>query len=68
MPDSYTLTYGEVVSKPVGALWLPAEAPQWEPLVTAALRWRHGDPSGNLAETLAFIRYTLAQSTKRVEP
>lgn len=58
----YTLTYGEVVSKPVAARWLQNEAPEWASLVTAALRWQPREPLGYLEETLAFIRWTLQQS------
>lgn len=54
----YTVAHGAVVSKTVAARWLQVQAPQWAPLVAAALQWRNGLPLAHLEETLAFIRFT----------
>ncbi len=56
----YTLTYGDVTSKPQAARWAQSALPaQWHPLIHHALRWPHPPQPDALDETLALIRYVL---------
>lgn len=62
----YTLAEGAVLSKPRAAQWaLHNLHPCWQPLIQRALAWQPGEALDQLAETLAFIRDTLA-SAKQV--
>ncbi len=58
----YALRFGRIVSKPVAARWAQATlAARWADLSTRALAWRNGEEFVPLAETLAFVRYTIEQ-------
>lgn len=59
----YTLSYGDVVSKPRAAFWAcQALAPQWRPTIERALIWRRQHVQENdMSETLAFLRYAVAR-------
>lgn len=56
----YTVTFGDVATKPAAARWAQAAlgAP-WAALIEDALHWREGMSLGRLEDTLAFIRLTL---------
>ena len=56
----YTLSQGEIVSKPAAATWaFQTLHPRWRPLIEQALIWRHQDDKDDLTETLAFIHFAL---------
>lgn len=56
----YTLEYGQIVSKLVAASWARTSlAPPWPSLIERALRWRHDDHPDDMADMLAFVRYTI---------
>lgn len=62
----YTLATGAVASKPTAARWVQQNLPVgWSPLVERAWEGRHnpGEPAaeGEIAETLAFVRWAMAQ-------
>jgi hypothetical protein len=58
----YTLQQGEIVSKTQAATWC-ATGPgkPWAAMISHALAWRDGMPMHGIPETLALIRFTLAQ-------
>lgn len=59
----YTLSYGDVVSKPMAAAWaLQSLEPQWRPLIERALVWRHQHERDDLTETLDFVRFAIAHA------
>jgi 8-oxo-dGTP pyrophosphatase MutT (NUDIX family) len=59
----YTLTFGEVVSKPIAARWAQETLEKrWTALIERALTWQPSDGISDLGETLDFIRYTLKHS------
>lgn len=59
----YTLQFGEIVSKPVAAKWAMDKGNgRFSSLIAEANDWEYGMPFDKLAETVDFIRYTLAQS------
>jgi hypothetical protein len=59
----YTLEHATQVSKSGGARWALQALPQdWTPLIEAALSWRSGETVGLVAQTMEFIRYTVARS------
>jgi len=61
----YTLQHGAIVSKPVSARWaLQTLDKRWTKLIESALAWHDGDPTGDIEQTRAFIKYTL----ERVKP
>jgi len=59
----YTLSYGDVVSKPRAASWAcQTLAPQWRPTIERALTWRRQHVQENdMSDTLAFLRYAVAR-------
>ena len=61
----YTLSQGDVVSKPQAAAWaMEALDPGWRPLIERALLWRHQHERDDLGETLAFIRFAVARAAE----
>jgi hypothetical protein len=59
----YTLSQGEIVSKPAAAAWaLQTLDPSWRPLIERALIWRHQHDKDELTETLAFMHFALTFS------
>jgi predicted nucleotidyltransferase len=58
----YTLSYGDVVSKPRAAAWAcQALDPQWRPTIERALFWRRQHvQEKDMSETLAFLCYAVA--------
>jgi hypothetical protein len=59
----YTLSQGEIVSKPAAAAWaLQTLDPRWRPLIERALIWRHQHDKDDLTETLAFLHFALTFS------
>lgn len=56
----YTLSHGDVVSKPAAAQWaLETQDARWAPLIERALAWRRDDGvdrTADVPETRAFIR------------
>jgi len=62
----YTLEHGETVSKVDAASWAIRELnPKWKDLIHRAMGWRRGEPMGNIAATVEFMKYALAKA-KRV--
>ncbi len=60
----YTLQHGSVASKSSSARWAQTTLHQhWAALIERAVAWPHDPQPDNVAETLAFIRYTLAYVT-----
>jgi hypothetical protein len=60
----YTLENGEVVPKDTAARWaISILDPLWEEMIGWAMNWPNREPSDNLQETLAFIRFTVAKVT-----
>jgi hypothetical protein len=59
----YTLSYGEVVSKPRAAAWACETLDaRWRPTIERALVWRRQHVQENdMIETLAFMRYAIAR-------
>ncbi len=59
----YTLSYGDVVSKPRAATWACQTLdPQWRPTIERALTWRRQHvQEDDMSETLAFLRYAVAR-------
>lgn len=56
----YTLEHAAPVSKSGAARWALRTLPRhWTPLVESALSWRSGDAVGSVAQTIAFIRFTI---------
>ena len=56
----YTLSMGDVVSKPEAAAWAcQALDSKWRPLIERALAWRHQHEKDDLEETLDFMRFAL---------
>ena len=56
----YTLQTGDIVSKPVAAAWgRQTLEPRWAGLIERALAFEPGDGIDDVAETQAFIRFTL---------
>ena len=65
----HTLEHGVVVSKPVAAAWArQALEPRWTPLINRALAWRADHAPDDLAETLAFVRWTIARCREAAPP
>ncbi len=61
----YTIQTGDVTSKPAAVRWaMEAVDGRFTSLIQQANAWQNGMPFDKLAETLDFIGYTLAQSTK----
>jgi RimJ/RimL family protein N-acetyltransferase len=61
----YTLEHRTLVSKSDAGRWaLQTLPPVWASLVEAALRWRSGDAVGSVAQTMAFIRFTIARGRR----
>ncbi len=63
----YTLTYGDVASKPTAATWVQATLPPpWPDVIARALTWRHDTRPDDMAAMLAFVRHTIdrAESEK----
>jgi len=59
----YTLSRGDIVSKPAAAAWaLQTLDTSWRPLIERALIWRYQHDNNDLTETLAFIRFALTLS------
>jgi predicted nucleotidyltransferase len=63
----YSLSLGEPVSKPAASRWaLTALDPRWKPLIEGAWVGRHHPDTpaepGDLAETVAFVRYVVEMS------
>ena len=59
----HALEHGDIVSKPVAARWVQqAHGEPWAALIERALAWQHGAPWDGLEQTLAFMRFTLAQA------
>jgi hypothetical protein len=59
----YTREHGAVISKYKAARWAQENLePPWRELAKQALLWRDGGAAPELAETLAFIRYTLGEN------
>ncbi len=59
----HALHHGDIASKPVAARWARDNLPApWPALVETALAWHYGVELHLVAETAAFIRYTLARS------
>ena len=57
----YTLKHGTIASKPVSARWAQARlGKERAELIERGLAWRPGVKMENFAETVAFIRYTVA--------
>lgn len=64
----YTLSRGEVVSKPDAAAWaLETIEPEWRPLIKQALVWRHQHEKADLTETLEFIRFAVTRGRELCE-
>jgi hypothetical protein len=62
----YTMEYGTIVSKPVAAKWAVGVLDErWVMLINYALAWQPDEPMDRLAETLDFMRYTLAECYER---
>jgi Domain of unknown function (DUF4111)/Nucleotidyltransferase domain len=62
----YTVERGDVVSKPVAAAWARETlGPRWSPLIERGLAWRHDTRPDDMAEMIAFIRYTVASVSER---
>jgi hypothetical protein len=60
----HTLHSGEIVSKPVAARWAQqALGPRWQALIQRALDWQPGQELNSLEETVAYIHYTLENSS-----
>jgi hypothetical protein len=58
----YTLSTGEVASKPVSARWAQEMLePRWRDLIAAALEWRRGMEMGRMEEVKELIQLTLLQ-------
>ncbi len=58
----YTLAHGEVITKPVAAVWAQRELGEpWRELIGRALVWRGDHIPDDMTATLAFIRYVLAR-------
>lgn len=58
----YTFERGEIASKPVAAAWAwEALGHPWARLIERALIWRHDQRPDDLADTLGFVRYTIAR-------
>jgi len=65
----YTLRTGAIVSKTAAARWAQETlGERWTRLIERALAWPRDPQPDDLAETLAFIRYTLARSQPRKSP
>lgn len=59
----YTFQFGEIVSKSAAARWAADVVDgRFIPLIKQANAWQNGMPFDKLAETVAFIRYTLSIS------
>jgi hypothetical protein len=59
----HALQHGDIVSKPAAARWVQqAHGEPWAALIERALVWQHGAAWDGLEQTLAFMRYTLAQA------
>ena len=57
----YTLTCGDVLSKPAALRWALSNLEErWTSLIECAAAWQPGQSMNRLDETLAFIRFTLA--------
>lgn len=57
----YTLSQGDVVSKPEAAAWAcQALDPQWRPTIERALLWRKEHIQDDMSEMLAFLRFAVA--------
>jgi hypothetical protein len=64
----YTLTFGEVVTKPCATRWARERLKKhWAELIGRAVNWQPGDGVNDLEETLEFIHYTL-KSAARAAP
>ena len=67
----YAFSHGAQVSKLEAARWAQSTFPQWAPLLRQALEWRSAasdegvDHEATFAETLSFVRWTLAQMDER---
>ncbi len=59
----YTLSYGDVVSKPRAATWACQTLDsRWRPTIERALTWRRQHvQEDDMSETLAFLRYAVAR-------
>ena len=56
----YTLSHGNVVSKPQAAAWARQTLdPKWRPVIEGALIWRHQHEKDDLTATLDFIRFAI---------
>ena len=55
----YTLTTGEIVSKPAAARWTIENHSRWADLIQSALAWQPGIEMDCLGEVLELIRYTV---------
>lgn len=56
----YTVTFGDVATKPAAARWAQQSLDaQWSTLIEAALQWREGMSLHRFDDTLAFIHFTL---------
>ncbi len=56
----YTLSHGDVVSKPKAAAWaLQALDPRWQPSIERALIWRRQHEPDDLTETLDFLHFAV---------
>ena len=63
----YTLEYGEAVSKADAATWAISELDaKWKDLIQQAMRWRRGEAEGDIARTVEFMKYTVAQATASI--
>ncbi len=56
----HTIATGTVISKPAAAAWASAHLdPRWSPLIARALAWRHDTRPDDMADMLAFVRWTI---------
>lgn len=59
----YSLSTGDVVSKPTAAAWaLQTLDAAWHPLIEKALAWRHEHTRDDLSETFGFMRFALTRA------
>lgn len=60
--DLYTLKCSDVASKRRSAEWVIANLDRkWAQLINQAMTWNHGDPSGDIDQTLEFMGYVLKE-------
>ena len=57
----YTVKYGKVASKSVSADWARTVLDgRWSTVIEHALVWHHGDASGDIGQTVEFVRFAVA--------